>query len=51
MLPPTLGRGAVAAALIVAFLAFGVTRAHACAPLACSEIRVGLPYTLDFSLR
>jgi glucose/arabinose dehydrogenase/N-acetylneuraminic acid mutarotase len=49
MVPRTLGRGAVAAALTCAFLAFGAARAHACAPLACSEIRVGLPYTLGFS--
>jgi N-acetylneuraminic acid mutarotase/glucose/arabinose dehydrogenase len=44
-----LGRGAAAAALALAFFAFAAARAEACAPLACSEIRVGLPYTLDFS--
>ena len=49
MVPRTLGRGAVATALTLAFFAFGAARAQACAPLACSEIRVDLPYTLDFN--
>jgi large repetitive protein len=49
MLPRTLGRAAAAAALILAFLGIGAARAQACAPLACDQILVDLPYTLDFS--
>ena len=49
MLSRTLGRGVIAAALLLAFFTLSAARAKACAPLACSQIRVGLPYTLDFN--
>jgi len=35
--------------LIMTFFGAWAARAQACAPLACSEIRIDLPYTLDFS--
>ena len=45
----TLGRGAVTVVVALAFFAAWAVQAQACAPLACSEIRVDLPYTLDFN--